>query len=123
MSIRINQERCIGCGQCIDVCPGSLIDRNDQGKAWMHYPKDCWGCVSCVKECPIQAIDFYLGADMGGRGSTMNVTADGHYLHWHIIRPTGRKRPSLSTENRRIRIESDRENASIQYISYLSFDV
>lgn len=62
MSIRINQERCIGCGQCIDVCPGSLIDRNAQGKAWMHYPKDCWGCVSCVKECPVQAIDFYLGA-------------------------------------------------------------
>lgn len=62
MSIRINQERCIGCGQCTDVCPGSLIDRNDQGKAWMHYPKDCWGCVSCVKECPVQAIDFYLGA-------------------------------------------------------------
>ena len=28
MSIRINQERCIGCGQCIDVCPGSLIDRD-----------------------------------------------------------------------------------------------
>ena len=49
MSIRIKQERCIGCGQCIDVCPGSLIDRNGQGKAWMHYPKDCWGCVSCVK--------------------------------------------------------------------------
>lgn len=52
MSIRIKQERCIGCGQCIDVCPGSLIDRNGQGKAWMHYPKDCWGCVSCVKVCP-----------------------------------------------------------------------
>lgn len=89
MSIRIKQERCIGCGQCIDVCPGSLIDRNDQGKAWMHYPKDCWGCVSCVKECPVQAIDFYLGADMGGRGSTMNVTADGHYLHWHIHQADG----------------------------------
>ncbi len=89
MSIRIKQERCIGCGQCIDVCPGSLIDRNGQGKAWMHYPKDCWGCVSCVKVCPVQAIDFYLGADMGGRGSTMNVTSDGHYLHWHIHKADG----------------------------------
>ena len=95
MSIRIKQERCIGCGQCIDVCPGSLIDRNGQGKAWMHYPKDCWGCVSCVKVCPVQAIDFYLGADMGGRGSTMNVTADGHYLHWHIHKADGSEKTTL----------------------------
>ena len=49
----------------------------------------CQGCVSCVKVCPVQAIDFYLGADMGGRGSTMNVTADGHYLHWHIHKADG----------------------------------
>lgn len=49
MSIRINQDRCIGCKRCVSVCPGSLIDINETGKARMHYPKDCWGCVSCVK--------------------------------------------------------------------------
>ena len=89
MSIRIKQERCIGCGQCIDVCPGSLIDRNGQGKAWMHYPKDCWGCVSCVKVCPVQAIDFYLGADMGGRGATLQARQDGPYWHWDMTKPDG----------------------------------
>lgn len=75
------------------MCPsaGSLIDMNDAGKAWMHYPKDCWGCVSCVKECPVQAIDFYLGADMGGRGSTMNVTTEGQFIKWHIHRPDGKE--------------------------------
>lgn len=87
MSIRINQERCIGCGQCIDVCPGSLIDRNAQGKAWMHYPKDCWGCVSCVKECPVHAISLYLGADIGGMGSRMTVRRTGSLLHWTVARP------------------------------------
>ena len=89
MSIRINKDRCIGCKRCVSVCPGSLIDINETGKARMHYPKDCWGCVSCVKECPVQAIDFYLGADMGGRGSTMNVTTEGQYIKWHIRRPDG----------------------------------
>ena len=73
MSIRINQDRCIGCKRCVSVCPGSLIDINETGKARMHYPKDCWGCVSCVKECPVQAIDFYLGADMG---SEETITID-----------------------------------------------
>lgn len=87
MSIRINSEKCIGCGRCSEVCPGSLIEVS--GKAYMKYPKDCWGCVSCVKECPAAAIDFFLGADIGGRGSTLNVTAEGNILHWTIHKYNG----------------------------------
>lgn len=84
MSIRIHDERCIGCKRYIDVCPGSLIECNEQGHAWMKYPKDCWGCASCVKECPVQAIEFYLGADIGGCGSTLTVTRKGQFIHWNI---------------------------------------
>lgn len=90
MSIRIDQHLCIGCKRCTAVCPGTLIAMNRLGKAHMEYPKDCWGCVSCVKECPVQAISFYLGADMGGRGGTMAVCEDGQYLHWHIHTGDGR---------------------------------
>ena len=25
MSIRINKDKCIGCGKCTQVCPGTLI--------------------------------------------------------------------------------------------------
>lgn len=85
MSIRINSKKCIGCGKCTEVCPGTLIDIVDK-KAVMQYPKDCWGCVSCVKECPAGAIDFFLGADIGGNASTMNVTSDGDILHWNITK-------------------------------------
>ncbi|MCD8218000.1 MAG: ferredoxin family protein [Clostridiales bacterium] len=83
MSIRINRERCIGCGSCAAVCPGTLISVAD-GCAQMDYPRDCWGCVSCVKECPAGAIDFFLGADIGGNGSVMNVEKSGEILRWHI---------------------------------------
>lgn len=55
----------------------------------MCYPKDCWGCVSCVKECPVGAIDFFLGADIGGVGSTMHVESKGEILHWKINKPDG----------------------------------
>ena len=40
MSIRINQDRCIGCKRCVSVCPGSLIDIAATGTARMQYPKD-----------------------------------------------------------------------------------
>ena len=67
MSIRIDQKKCVGCRKCSEVCPGTLIVMEDK-KAVMKYPKNCWGCVSCVKECKAGAIDFFLGADIGGDG-------------------------------------------------------
>lgn len=73
MSIAINQNACIGCGKCHDVCPGTLIHLNADRKAFIKYPKDCWGCTSCLKECPVHAIRFYLGADMGGMGSLVHT--------------------------------------------------
>ncbi len=82
MSIIINQNACVGCGNCAVVCPGSLIAVGQ--KAQMKYPKDCWGCCSCIKECPKGAIAFYLGADIGGAGSKMTVRPEGSLLKWNI---------------------------------------
>ena len=55
----------------------------------LKYPKNCWGCVSCVKECKAGAIEFYLGADIGGMGGTMNVTQKGDLINWNITRSDG----------------------------------
>lgn len=101
MSIRINREKCIGCGRCAEVCPGTLIEVEKE-KAVMQYPRDCWGCVSCVKECPVGAIEFFLGADIGGNGSSMSVTAEGEILHWRIQKYNGEEKV----------IDVDRRNAN-----------
>ena len=88
MSIRISKEACVGCLACTRVCPGSLIKEKD-GKAFIKYSRDCWGCASCVKECGFGAIDFYLGADMGGNGTVMNVSEHGDLFLWKVTRPDG----------------------------------
>ena len=88
MSIRIREDRCVGCGKCQEVCPGTLIQIKDR-KAVMKYPKNCWGCVSCVKECKTGAIEFYLGADIGGMGSKMTVNAEDGKLYWNIEKRDG----------------------------------
>jgi len=88
VSIRIAGGECVGCGACAAVCPGSLISVAG-GKARIQRPERCWGCVACVKECPEQAIEFYLGEDMGGLGGALTVRRESSILYWTVAMPDG----------------------------------
>ncbi|MDR0234080.1 MAG: ferredoxin family protein [Zoogloeaceae bacterium] len=88
MSIEIRRDRCVGCGTCVGICPGSLIRLVD-GKAFIPHPERCWGCASCVKDCSDQAISLFLGEDMGGLGSRMTAQRDETLLIWTVTRPDG----------------------------------
>ena len=51
---KVNTELCIGCGNCVEVCPVEAILIND-GKA--SIKKDiCINCRICANECPVGAI-------------------------------------------------------------------
>lgn len=89
MSITIKKDVCVGCGKCRMVCPGCLLKADQEKKAYIAYPKDCWGCASCVKECPVNAISLYLGADMGGKGSLLSVAEKGDLLCWKVEKTDG----------------------------------
>ncbi len=99
MSILIRTDKCRNCGRCIEACPGNLIQVNPQGKVWLRHPEECWGCTSCLKECQFEAIYFYLGADIGGRGSLMHTRREGDLCHWIVEPPDGR--PVVITVDRR----------------------
>lgn len=90
MSIAIDKNKCVGCGRCHEVCPGTLIKLGADSKACIKYPKDCWGCTSCIKECPVYAISFYLGADIGGMGSKVHTEKKDGLLCWVIEQPDGK---------------------------------
>lgn len=84
MSIRIDKDKCIRCGKCIKVCPGSLIYKDEDKKAYIKYEDSCWGCTACLKECGSSAITYFLGNDIGGAGGAMKVKRDGQYWQWEI---------------------------------------
>lgn len=91
MSVRIKEETCVGCGRCIESCPGNLLSKNEKGKAEIRHPEDCWGCTSCLKECPAGAILYFLGADAGGRGSTLGFRKESGGVFWTVTHPDGKQ--------------------------------
>jgi heterodisulfide reductase subunit A len=52
---RVVTERCVGCGDCILVCPYTAISRIE-GKAEVNSAL-CKGCGTCVATCPAGAIE------------------------------------------------------------------
>ena len=70
------------------MCPGNLIKLRE-GKAFIKREKDCWGCTSCLKECSTGAIEFFLGADIGGKGSTLSTKTQGDLRQWIVTDPKG----------------------------------
>lgn len=89
MSIQINKLKCVGCGNCVEACPSNLIKKDTDGKAFIKHVKDCWGCTSCLKECRFEAINFFLGADVGGKGSTLSFRQNGSINTWTVTSPDG----------------------------------
>lgn len=84
MSIRINQCKCVGCNKCLEICPGNLIYKNEFNKAYIKYEESCWGCAACLKECGVEAIEYYLGKDIGGEGSYMTIKQKYEDLLWKV---------------------------------------
>lgn len=98
MSIRIEPSHCIGCGKCVNICPGTLLKIDDDKKARIAYPECCWGCACCLKECPTDAISFFLGADIGGQGSIMQIERKANITKW-IITKSDKQKIILETDS------------------------
>jgi ferredoxin len=51
--IKIDQDKCTGCGGCIDLCPVIAISMVDDKS--LIDNDTCTECKICVKACPVNA--------------------------------------------------------------------
>ncbi|MHA1268366.1 MAG: 4Fe-4S dicluster domain-containing protein [Candidatus Helarchaeota archaeon] len=57
--IKLNREKCNGCGLCALVCVVNLwIIRGGVAKLKEQYKSKCLECAACYSVCNIGAIDF-----------------------------------------------------------------
>ncbi len=55
--IKIDEDACVGCGQCANTCHQSAIEIID-GKAKVVRDDACDGLGRCMPACPVNAISF-----------------------------------------------------------------
>ncbi len=60
--LKLNEEKCIGCGNCELVCPHRVFRVLD-GKAQIIDYNGCMECGACSTNCPVEAI--YVNPDDG----------------------------------------------------------
>lgn len=54
-NVNVDADKCVGCGECVDVCPVEVYELND-GKSVPVHEDECLGCESCVEVCEANAI-------------------------------------------------------------------
>lgn len=56
VNIEVNTQTCVGCGECVDICPVDVYKLID-GKSKPVNMDACVECCSCVEVCPTNSIN------------------------------------------------------------------
>ena len=53
--IKVEIEKCNGCGQCMEFCPVDVFEIKED-KSVPITPQNCSGCGTCIAVCNMKAI-------------------------------------------------------------------
>jgi NAD-dependent dihydropyrimidine dehydrogenase PreA subunit len=60
VTLELDQEKCVGCGMCLLVCPHAVLGMNN-GNAQIENRDACMECGACARNCPTEAITVQAG--------------------------------------------------------------
>lgn len=59
-TLRMDEEKCVGCGMCLVVCPHAVLGM-DNGNAYISDGDACMECGACARNCPTEALTVQAG--------------------------------------------------------------
>ncbi len=59
-TIKLDEQKCTGCGMCLDVCPHHVFAMNGK-KVRIDSRDTCMECGACSKNCPAEALQVQSG--------------------------------------------------------------
>ena len=57
-NFKVNYEKCVKCGLCIENCPTRALEYDDYKSPKMERAKNCMKCQHCLAICPVGAISI-----------------------------------------------------------------
>jgi NAD-dependent dihydropyrimidine dehydrogenase PreA subunit len=60
VTLRLDKEKCMGCGTCLLVCPRAVLSPAN-GKIEIADRDACMECGACSRNCPVEALSVRPG--------------------------------------------------------------
>ncbi len=60
VTLKLDQEKCTGCGMCLEVCPHAVFKMNTR-HVEIQNRDACMECGACSRNCPFDAIAVQTG--------------------------------------------------------------
>lgn len=54
-NVRVDKEKCTGCGECVENCPGDVFELVDSCSEPVNM-EECHGCHTCESVCEYDAV-------------------------------------------------------------------
>jgi NAD-dependent dihydropyrimidine dehydrogenase PreA subunit len=70
VTLKLDEEKCTGCGMCLEVCPHEVFKMNTR-HVEIQNRDACMECGACSRNCPFDAIAVQAG--VGCAAAVINV--------------------------------------------------
>jgi ferredoxin len=60
VTLKLDEDKCIGCGMCLDVCPHAVLSLT-HSKVHIVNRDACMECGACSRNCPTSAFSVRAG--------------------------------------------------------------